>query len=183
MRSQVLLLSVLFLMSCSDLSKKNQIERIDALQVSVDSIEVVSIENQIHDIEVLQNHIDEVQEILAECNDTVSLDFALLIDEYKSTSEALIEYRDLNKIIDTNVVLIQSSLNKLKEDITDANGKRNEYDNYIEHESVKLDSLRVRLSRLVFVKTSILEGDAQYYPTLINELNASSMEEGMNIDE
>jgi hypothetical protein len=74
------------------------------------------------------------------------------------------------------------SIENLKKDIENANGARTKYDEYIEFERQKVDSLQAYLDSLILLKSTLLDGYENYFSTLNDELSVVNSEVGMNLD-
>lgn len=146
------------LTACSDLKKQAQLERIDELSNSVDSIQVVLMSNQIDSLQQMQELADSV--ILRISNnyqsDTISLEFGKKMDTYKQMVLSLPVVIDDQLSLNDNIEKIRSSLNNLKQDIADANGKRDKYPEYIDFESKKVDSIRVKAKEYMEMRDQLI---------------------------
>lgn len=154
----VLFLVFVSLTACSDLKKQAHLERIDELTNSVDSIQVVLMSNQIDSLQQMQELADSV--ILRISNnyqsDTVSLEFGKKMDAYKQMVLSLPLVIDDQSSLNANIENIRSSLINLKEDITNANGKRDKYPEYISFEAKKVDSIRVKAKEYMKMRDQLI---------------------------
>jgi chromosome segregation ATPase len=170
MRIAPLIFLIILLTGCSDFDKKKQLEKIDELNAELELVEADKSDSLIEDLEEIKERVDEMTSAINDGPDTLTLDQAKLIDQFKIVKNSIAPYDQLMGYIDTNIVLSRTGLDNLKKDIEGAQGKRQDYDSYLEHESAKVDSIKTRLEELIKIKSSILESYEICYPAIISEL-------------
>ena len=158
-------------------------KRLNELTLSVDSIEVAMSSSLLENLEEIELANSQLTNEITKIEDTISLELALLFDQFKSVKSQMPVYQELVNYIDTNVVHTRESLANLIADIEGANGDRKNYDTHIEFEATKVDALRSSLEELIIVKSSINEGYNTFYNDLNDELTARSSVLGTEIDE
>lgn len=154
----VLFLLVVFVTACSDLKKSDQIDRVDQLCNSIDSIEVVLLSNEIDSLQKMQVLADSVIERISKNykSDTVSLAFGKKMDAYKQMVLSLPIVIDDQITLNENISILRTSLLDLKDDIVAANGKRNQYNEYLSFESEKLDSVRIKAKEYMEMRNQLI---------------------------
>lgn len=177
----IVILASLFA-GCIDFQKQEQLEKIDNLSSSLDSVQQILIENKVENIDEISGLIEDINEKIQLLNDTISIDLAVLIDHFKITANSLSPLQSVYRYVDTNSQLVKLNLNNLKTDIEHANGNRAKYDEYIEFEQQKIDSLLLYIDSLILLKTALLDGVENYFSKLNTELDTQVQEVGMNLD-
>ena len=172
----------LFFFSCSDLSKKDQLNKLDKLVASLDSLDEMNVSNVIVNLEEIKDANDQLTNEISEIEDTIHIELALLIEQFKTIRGQLSIYQELTHYLDTNIRLAKLEIQHLKADIEEANGEREHYDDYIKHEQLKVDTLRGKIDALIIVKRSIIDGFNSLYKELNDELIARKNVLGTEID-
>lgn len=151
--------------------------------VSLDSINEEKNSCELENYDEINDANDKITSLLGQVDDTISINFALLVEEFKSIRDQFPVYEELYNYIDTNIVLTRTQLNNLKLDIGGAHGERENYETHIKHEKSKIDSLCARLEELIIVKTRINDGYNTVYNDLNDELTTMKSALGTEIDE
>jgi Zn-dependent M28 family amino/carboxypeptidase len=138
------LLFFIALSSCSDLKRTKQIATIESYQNSLDSIEVVLESNKIDTLELMASSSQRLMREISKNyrSDTVSLDFAKKMDEYKFLVNSIPSVINVQNQLINYFDNIHISLRDLKEDIEHASGKKAKYPTYISFEKKKLINVR-----------------------------------------
>lgn len=154
-----LFLGFILLISCSDLKKGEQLQAIDQLSATVDSIEVVLIEHHIDTLKQMLDNAKEVQESIAtfHSSDTIPLEFALRMDEYKLMIQNIPEIEINQLTLKNGVTEIRTSLSNLKTDISNASGEKQKYDEFIAHEKKKVNELRDVLTNYDTLRNQLMD--------------------------
>ena len=154
----VLFLFSIFVTSCSDLKKGEQLEQIDQMSNSVDSVEVVLLSNQVDSLRKMQSLADTVVKRISRNyrSDTVSLEFGKKMDSYKQMILSLPVVIEDQVTLNENIQTLRSSLLDLKVDISSASGKRNQYNEYISFEKAKLDSVRIKAKEYMELRNKLI---------------------------
>lgn len=163
----------LFLVSCSDLKKGDQLKSIEAMNKSVDSIETVLLENEIDTLSALITATVTL-ELRIKNNyfaDTIDMELGKKMDAFKRTRRRLGPLSGTFNTIRIGVKDEKEMLKKLKSDIENGNGDRKKYPEYITFEQKKVDQLRSLLNAYVKEKKETMEIIDRIYP----EMNAFSL--------
>lgn len=165
---------ILTLFSCADLKKGQQIETIDALSKSVDSISTVLIENKLEQIEPIVRQSRTIEKrILDKFNpdSIIDLETGKKLDQFKemlNTFDPLEKaYNDLKKYSKKESI----ALKELKSDIENSNGERAKYDEFVSFEMKKVNQLRQLLSDYVQTKNK----SVKTFNTIHEDVNAFSL--------
>ena len=162
------ILTVILFSSCADLKKGEQLEAIDSMSKTVDSISTVLIENKYEEIKQISVESYEVQKKIKEnfSSDTISIEFAKKLDKFK----VMIESFDLlNKqfiLLNENSKEEKVKLESLNKDITTASGQRDKYEEFIQFEKVKVQQLSNLLKEYIELRKTTLNT----YETLYDEI-------------
>jgi hypothetical protein len=156
--SLFLLFSVV-LTSCSDFSKGEQLDKIEQLNKTVDSIQTVLIENKIDEIEELSIEAESVVSRIKENinSDTLDLKLAKDIDKYTVMIRSIDNIKTLYTQIKKNSKIEKITLIKLERDIENGNGDRNKYSHYVSFETKKVNSLNQNLKNYVIERKKIID--------------------------
>lgn len=154
-----LFLGIILFISCSDLKKGEQLQSLDQLSATVDSIEVVLIEHHIDTLKQMLDNAKEVQESIAQfhSSDTIPLEFALRMDEYKLMIQNIPEIEQNQLTLKNSIAEIRASLSNLKVDISNASGEKQKYDEFIAHEKKKVNELREVLTNYDSLRNQLME--------------------------
>ncbi len=183
------LLVVGTLFSCNDFNRKSQLQTIDKLTVSLDSMYHVLLENRIDTLAgiIIASNTLELRIKENYHADTIDLDFAKKMNRFKEIKKAFeaeseaeeeageAEERREGKMLGTSYTTInegikdeRETLKKLYSDIDQGNGNRSAYEEYLSFESQKVNQLRTLLTFYVNEKHRVLK---EFYP-LYETLNA-----------
>lgn len=131
-------------MSCSDLKKGKQLEQIDFLEASLDSLQTVWSPEDARIVDslaaVCSSKIDSVG--LLYNNQEIDLETASKIDLFKQSNNDLQELKKIHGFFPTVLNEKKQSLSSLKKDITKGSGRREKYDEYITFEEKELNTIR-----------------------------------------
>lgn len=169
----VLFILALFIVSCSDLKKGEQLEHIDQMSNSIDSVEVVLMSNKIDSLQKMQALADSVILRISKNyqSDTVTLEFGKKMDTYKQMVLSLPIIIEDQLTLKENIKTIRVSLIELREDVSSASGKRNLYDQYLSFESNKLDSVRIKAKEYMELRNKLIANFNQIH----SEMNDYSL--------
>ena len=175
-----LLFAILFA-SCSDLSKKDQLTKIDEMNKSLDSIKTVLMENKIDTITQLMFATSQVEQRIKSnyVSDTINMALAKKMNAFKVSRKRLHplgkSYNNINHGVDEE----KEALRLLKSDIENGSGERNKYDEYVLFEESKVHQLRMLLTDYVSSKSKTLAELEKLYPE-INEFSLSLLNKKEN---
>ena len=145
--------------SCSDLDKEKQLENVLKLTKEVSGINQEFEKLKIDSIPALKLSTYEVERRIKQnyFSDTINLEFGQKMDDYKRMRRMLDpigkeEFR-LHQSINEEL----SQLKKLHFDISNAYGKRESYDEYIQFEKNKVSQINVLFGEYVKLRAQFLE--------------------------
>ncbi len=143
------LLSALFLItSCVDLKQKNQLQQVDALVTSIDSISIILKENPIPQASAMADSIVEVENRfkLYYIPDTIDREVHQEINDLKQARKTFSHLNKDHTNFTAGCKEMKESLRQLRYDIENSDGDRKSYDEYLSFEKSKLADLS-RLSK------------------------------------
>ena len=168
LRVSILFSFILFLVSCVDLSKKNQLTELTQLSKRVDSIQ--------QEFELLKK--DTISEIIYSMNqtsdkiktnigdDTLSLQIARKLDSYKKVYRKLTSIEAYDEKFLFGSQDIKNSIEKLSNDITKGNGDREKYDQFLTFERSKVIELEKLLSNVKKLQSESIETFQKIHPAI-----------------
>ncbi|MFN5911976.1 MAG: hypothetical protein ACK45H_11615 [Bacteroidota bacterium] len=165
-------LSLLF--SCSDLQRKEHLAAIKGMRTSLDSLEKVLQDNQIDTLAGLITATMSL-ELRIKNNyesDTINMEFGRKMDAFKRARKRLKPIGAVYSNVRVGILEERDILKKLETDISNGNGNRRKYAEYVDFELRKIDQLRKLLASYVVEKEDALAEIDRLYP----ELNAYSLE-------
>lgn len=174
MKYFLFVLSIIVLSSCSDLKKGKQLESIDKMNASLDSIQTVLFQHEIDTIAALGVAANTL-ELRIKNNyyaDTIDMALGKKMDAYKVMRRTLGPLGRSYSVIKNGVLTEKEVLKNLKSDIENGNGERKKYDEYVQFEEGKVDQLRSLLKDYVTEKEKTLKT----FFELHDELNTFSLE-------
>ncbi|MEN9972182.1 MAG: hypothetical protein RIS20_529 [Bacteroidota bacterium] len=170
----LLLLTGVFLFSCSDLKKDEQLKRISKLEQRLSVIEQTRIKNEIDTLSALKSTTNSVEIRLKKylVLDTINLVLGKKIDAYKIMRRNLNPLWKQNSQLKTAIREEQRTLKALSADIENGSGSRDKYESYILFEKNKISQVDVLLKEYLRLKLETLET----YHKLHAELNQLSLD-------
>jgi hypothetical protein len=165
----ILVLAALFLASCMDLETSTRLERIAAMERTIDSVEVVFKEHKLDSMAVLSIKAYDVENrIKKNYNaDTIDMELGRKMDAFKVMRRSFNPMGKAMSAIPVSIEEEREKLAQLKTDIENGDGKREKYDEYLNFEEAKVAQLRTILDEFVETKTTALKT----YDELYVELN------------
>lgn len=136
--------------SCSDLKRPDQIERLQQFEVTLDSLNLTLSEidsNALVEIIHASKEVNEKVEVLE--LDTIEYEFAVQLDRFNRMGEDGRWAQKMTKALSEDLLLEKKAVVSLMTDIEQGNGKREKYDEYIQFEEDKLSELRTRITECV----------------------------------
>ena len=163
----------LLLSSCMDLKTSEQLETIESMSQTIDSLETAFNENKLDSVAKISLNAYGVENRIKNNynSDTIDMELGRKMDAFKVMRRNL---KPLGKALTTIPASIEEERVKLKElqtDIENGNNKREKYDEYISFEEAKVEQLKTLVSEYVQIKDVSLKT----YNELYEELNAFSM--------
>lgn len=171
-RSYIILLSCLLFASCHDVKKQQQLDELNRLLATADSIGKVW---EVERTDPVQDILPDVQEVERNIrknynSDTISVEFSQKLEDYKMISKGLEYYLANDAALNFGTKQVKLTLNQLKHDIEEAAGDRARYDEYIAFEKNKVSRLNVLLKNSVETKSKCVNS----YQRLHAEIKAFS---------
>lgn len=166
----IFLTAIVIFQSCTDLKKGGQLSTLDAFAKTIDSIEVVLNENRIDTLKNMHDAAQIMDERIAEfhSSDTLSLAFAMKLDEYKLMVETIPEIEMYQIELEKGINELRASISKLRTDISNASGEKNRYEEFLSFEKKKLVLLRDVLNSFVEMRDKIVSD----YPSVEEEVRS-----------
>ena len=120
----LVLLFIVVLTSCSDFLKGEQLDKIEQLNKTVDSIQTVLIENKIDEIDELSIESESVVSRIKENinSDTLNIKLAKNIDRYMIMYRSIGNLKTVYSKIKQNTKIEKTTLIQLERDIDNGNG-------------------------------------------------------------
>lgn len=173
MRILFILLFGGLLASCVDLEKSTQTERIDAMNTTLDSIEVVIAEHAFDSLLQMQQNSYAIENRVKNyyVSDTINLALGRKMDAFKKMRKNMKPLAKARLAINSSIAEERVSLKHLLIDINGSNGDREKYNEYIQYEQAKVDQLKALLTDYVGTKISVIET----YETYFDDLNEFSL--------
>ncbi|MFK7783523.1 MAG: hypothetical protein AB8B56_00330 [Crocinitomicaceae bacterium] len=164
---------VLFLSSCMDLKTSEQLETIESMNQTIDSLETVFNENKLDSIAKISLGAYGIENRIKNnyVSDTINIELGKKMDAFKVMRRNLKPLGKSLSIIPESIEEERAKLKELQADIENGNGKREKYDEYISFEQGKVDQLKTLVTEYIRVKDQSI----QTYDDLFDELNAFSM--------
>lgn len=165
------------LASCSDLKKGEQLQSIEAMNKSLDSIETVLLENEIDTLSALITATVTLELRIKNnyYSDTIDMELGKKMDAFKRTRRRLGPLSSTFNTIRIGVNDERDMLKKLKTDIENGNGDRKKYPEFVSFEQEKVDQLRKLLNSYVKEKKETMETMDRVYPEM-NEFSLSLLD-------
>jgi chromosome segregation ATPase len=168
MNFKYIFILAIVLVSCSDLKKPEQLEKVDDLLESVSSSTTALEENEIQNLEEILVLSSDMTSVFKQYeSDTIDVDIALKFDRFQSMNEKIVPVMQWYDTLDSLLEQQESKLKELRNDIDQGSGKRNKYDTYIQFEKEKVTKLESRVEECI---TAMKEIEATY-EELHNEIN------------
>jgi hypothetical protein len=165
--------ALLVLSSCADAKKPIQLEAVDSMLVSVDSIAQIVLENKIDSSLQYSNQAEDVERRIKRFyfTDTINEAFARKMDAFKVMRRKFKPLTMDQLTLDKGCVDMKESLKKLRSDIENSYNERDKYDEFIGFEQAKLEQLQILSADYVDTKNKTI----LTFHDLYDELNAFSM--------
>ena len=163
----------LFLSSCMDLKTSKQLEAIESMNQTIDSLETVFNDNKLDSVAKISLNAYGVENRIKNNynSDTINMELGRKMDAFKVMRRNLKPLGKALTIIPTSIAEERVKLKELQADIENGNNKREKYDEYVSFEKAKVDQLKTLVSEYVQIKESSLKT----YNELYEELNDFSM--------
>ena len=165
-------LGALFLTSCMDLETSTRLERISAMERTIDSVEVVFMEHKLDSMSVLSIRAYDVENRIKKNynSDTIDMELGRKMDAFKVMRRSFNPMGKAMSSIPVSIKEERETLSQLRKDIENGDGKREKYDDYLGFEETKVAQIRTVLKEYVETKITALKT----YDELYIELNAFS---------
>lgn len=156
---------------CADLKKEEQIERIDEMQKQIDDwFEVMYSGYERPELFFMIQTADSlVVELKNLEEDTISLEEAKTINEFKHLSKSASVLMNLQDQLESQLSIAHRRLKQLKKDINKGSGQRHKYDEYLNEEKKNLLSFKNLVDQCGAIQED-LETNWNSYVNSIEEL-------------
>ena len=135
----------LVLYSCSDFGKSGQLDSIEKMTKTIDSLSIVLEEYPIDKIEEISFDFAQNEERIQlnlKSTDTINLDLGKKLDALKKIRFSFRPLKEMNENLHIDFKKELKVLNNLKNDITSSNGERVNYSKNVEVEIKKVNELK-----------------------------------------
>lgn len=135
----------LVLYSCSDFGKSGQLDSIEKMTKTIDSLSIVLEEYPIDKIEEISFDFAQNEEKIQlnlKSTDTINLDLGKKLDALKKIRFSFRPLKEMNEKLYIDFKKELKVLNNLKNDITSSNGERVNYSKNVEVEIKKVNELK-----------------------------------------
>jgi alpha-amylase/alpha-mannosidase (GH57 family) len=135
----------LVLYSCSDFGKSGQLDSIEKMTKTIDSLSIVLEEYPIDKIEEISFDFAQNEEKIQlnlKSTDTINLDLGKKLDALKKIRFSFRPLKEMNEKLHIDFKKELKVLNNLKNDITSSNGERVNYSKNVEVEIKKVNELK-----------------------------------------
>lgn len=152
MRRYSFIIAALFLLSaCADVERNKQLSALDELHDQLESIGQQVADHRCDTLNTWLEHVHAVQDDIRENyhTDTLSLDFARKLDEFKQMTFDLEQYQRLQLQLDSLLDPQRNALEQLQTDISNGSGKTVKYREYVEFERKRIQVLQTLGDSLV----------------------------------
>jgi hypothetical protein len=132
------------IVSCSDLNRSEQLRSIDGMSKSIDSLELVLKNNLIDSARKMSIDMQNVELLFKKYYivDTIDAVFANEINDFKQARKSLGHFQADQNDLTKGCTEMKESLRLLRHDIENGDGDRKKYDEYVAHETSKLNSMQ-----------------------------------------
>lgn len=163
----------LALTSCVDLEKAEQLDQINDMNQTLDSIDVVFKEHQMDSLGIITHNASALENRVKTyyVSDTINLSLGRKMDAFKMMRKELSPLGKAISAIKSSLTEERASLKELSDDIEGSNGERRKYDEFLLFEQAKVDQLRALITDYVATKINVLTTYEAHY----DELNAFSI--------
>ena len=143
MKSILLFLGITLLVSCSDLKRPEQRERLESIKTELGLLMDISNDIEIDSISFVMSEIMEVENRIKDNfqYDTLNIKLIESLDSYKRILPSLSFVVNARKTIDSSVAVRMRSLETLLSDIENSVGNRAKYNDFIDFEKDQVEQL------------------------------------------
>ncbi len=165
---------VLFLTSCIDLETSEQLEKIESMNQTIDSVETVFSEHKLDSLSTISKNAYGVENRIKNNyhSDTINIEFGRKMDAFKVMRRSISPLSKALTVIPKSIDEERNKLIELKADIENGNGKREKYAEFISFEEEKVSQLRSLLADYIETKEACVKTYGDYYQEL-NEFSLS----------
>lgn len=160
--------------SCTDINESRQLEQIEAMNKSIDSIQEAMKNNPLDSGVHYATMAEEVEYRIRNnyFSDTINMELGRKMDKYKVMRRKFKPLRFSYKNVLKGCDEIKESLRQLKHDIENGDGERQKYDEFLNFEQEKVEQMKALSYEYAELKKTTLET----YFELHDELKAFSFE-------
>ena len=143
MKSIYLLFGVLFLISCSDLKRPEQLNKLEVIDIKLSELKTLKSGVNYDSIQIVVDEITNSEERMKVSfqDDTLSLQLIKKLDEYKRIKPSLVNVLEVGPVLDSSINSNKERVDLLVEDIKNGVGNRAKYDTNISFEEKAIFNL------------------------------------------
>lgn len=166
-------LVLISLTSCMDIEASKHLDKIAALNQTVDSVEAVFNEHKMDSIAAISLSAYTIENRVKRnyTADTIDMALGRKMDAFKVMRRNLKPLGKAQSAIPTSIEEERAKLKELKNDIENGDGEREKYAEFVAFEEAKVSQLRALLKDYVTTKESVVST----YKELHDELNNFSL--------
>lgn len=151
MRATLIILLIITLVSCVEISNNEYLADIEELITEVDSLEVKHKSIQIRELRDIQKWSDSVDLKIRKLFKPVSFEVGKQIVAFAQLRGDLEPFMGADTLINNRLIDQKTQLIHLRSDIENGSGKRSQYKTFVSTEKSKVDSL----SQVIFKRDSV----------------------------
>jgi hypothetical protein len=161
-------IGILGLYSCSDIGRADHLKSISQMNTSLDSIQKELYANQIDTLPQLINALMHTELRISQNyhSDTIDMEMGKKMDAFKRSRKKLKPLGKRYSDVRVGILEEQDVLKKLEKDITNGNGNRKKYGEYVTFELNKVDQLRILLNSYIKEKNATLKELERTFPEM-----------------
>lgn len=158
---------LIVLSGCSDLEKPKQLERADAILSKLNTLDAKLAEFQLNDAEELIAGHETLMSQLKELEqDTISVEEAEKMNEFVRLQETIPIALELETQIRTSIDGMRKNVEKLRKDISNGDGRRDQYNLFLAKEKEKL----VKIERKTNTCAAMLKDIEDHWTTSLLDM-------------
>jgi hypothetical protein len=172
MKILMLISGLIGLISCSDINKSEQLERLVNIDNTLDSVLVVLSDNTIDEDGAIVNKSRILNMRVKETNlDTISMNFAVQLDQYNRAVRDILPLQTKHKAIEKNTLTEKNAVEALIDDVNSASGKRNMYDEYINYEENNMSTIMTALQEFIQRREKVMSTYSDLHSVIDETIN------------
>lgn len=179
MTKYIFFFSLLALYSCSDFGKTEQLNSIDKMSKTIDSLSIVLSEHPIDKIIEIKNSFLDIEKTIRmnlKVSDTINLELGKKLDALKKIRNSFEPLEKTSMSLKNDFPKEIKILNNLKEDISNSNGERVNYSKNVTFETKKVNDLKNLLLTYTKEREEAIKIFYQYKGDMENFASTISLE-------